>query len=166
MKLPKNIIKKYGISKKAWSIYRARKGKTRTASAGGKVARRRKTTSKSRTRRVMSNQFTPAVGAFLYGAIREATLAKVMDPILSRVPLPGTQYTDEIAMFAGSWALSKGKIPFLNKLKITRSIGRAGMIIEASRVGQQMGARSVNNFVVQTTGGSPASATTSSGLLF
>lgn len=169
-RLPKSIIKKYGISKKAWSVYRAQKGRSRTVSVGGKVAKRRKKSGKkSVARRMASNQFAPAVGAFAYGAMRQATLAKVVDPVLNNIQLPVVgqmaQYTDEAAMFALSWAISKGKVPFVNKVKVSRSIGRAGMLIEASRLGQMIGAQTVNGLVSQFGTSTPAQQQTS-GKLF
>lgn len=132
-KLPKSLIKKYGISKKAWSVYKARKR------GGKKVAKRRTTrrAAKRVYRRSKASAFTPAVGALAYGLGREWTLGR-LDPVLSKVPIAGFQYVDEAAMFALSWALSKGKIPFVNKLKISRSIGKAGMMIEAYRVGASL----------------------------
>ena len=45
--LPKNIIKRYGISKKAWAVYRSQHTAARPASTGGKkVAKRRRASSR------------------------------------------------------------------------------------------------------------------------
>lgn len=129
-KLPKAIIKKYGITKKAWSVYRANK-------RGGKKVAKRKTARKRTYRRKTSASMNPAIGALAYGLGREWTLGK-LDPLLARVPVAGFQYVDEAAMFALSWAMAKGKIPFLNKVKASRAIGRAGMMIEAYRVGSSL----------------------------
>ena len=40
--LPKAIIKKYGITKKAWRVYRGRKGKRRKTTKSRKVSRTRR----------------------------------------------------------------------------------------------------------------------------
>lgn len=65
--LPKSIIKKYGVTKKAWRIYRSRKGKTkkrrrsttkRTKRRSNPVAKRKK---KNRTRN-MTIPLAPTLG--------------------------------------------------------------------------------------------------------
>lgn len=40
-KLPKSIIKKYGISKKAWAVFRGQKKTTKTATRGFKMAKKK-----------------------------------------------------------------------------------------------------------------------------
>lgn len=137
-KLPKEIIKKYGITKKAWSVFRAGKsGASKTMAKTRKAKTSFRSKARSYSRKVSSSPLTPALGALLYGAGRQYTLGK-LDPLLAKIPLAGFQYVDELAMFGLSYALAKGKIPFVSKFPITRSIGRAGMIIEAYRVGASL----------------------------
>lgn len=93
------------------------------------------------------------MGAFVYGVGREWTLGK-LDPLIQKIPIPGVQYTDELAMFGVSWLLAKGKIPVVNKAKISRSVGRAGMMIEAYRIGAMLAA---TNF--QLSGGTTKAGT-------
>lgn len=156
--LPRAIIKKYGVSKKAWAVFRAgRKSQSRTARAVGGVymaARRKKRSGRVRgfARRAAGSALAPAMGALIYGAGREIALAK-LDPLLAKLPLPGVQYADELVMFGLSYALAKGKIPVLNKWAITRSVGRAGMIIEAYRVGASVAPAIVSAIPALASGG-------------
>lgn len=139
-KLPKSIIKKYGISKKAWSVYRAQKGKSRKASVVNKVAKRKRTTVRRSSRRSSKNtEMMANFGAFLYGVGRDQTLGR-LDPLVARLgpQFQSFQYLDEGVMFGLSWALNKGKIPFVNKIPLSKQIGKAGMRIEAYNVGRQM----------------------------
>jgi len=104
------------------------------------VARRRRSVrsvARRVGRRVKSSPLTPAVGAFAYGLGRGLTLSR-LDPLLNRLPIRGARFADEAVMFGLSYLLAKGKIPFLNRVKITRSIGKAGMLVEAFRVGEQL----------------------------
>jgi len=56
--LPKSIIKQYGITKKAWSVYRGRKkSSSRSSKVTGKVKRRTKSLARRRGRRG-SRKFT------------------------------------------------------------------------------------------------------------
>lgn len=75
---------------------------------------------------------TAVVGGMIYGAGREYVSDKLA-PLTARVPAGAL--ADEVVMGAASYFLAKGKIPFLNKIKVTRDIGRAGLMIEAARTG-------------------------------
>ena len=65
--LPKSIIKKYGISKKAWAVYRGKKSKgsnprPKKARKVKKVARRRYSRKRSRRRGGMTIPLAPIIG--------------------------------------------------------------------------------------------------------
>lgn len=49
--LPKSIIKKYGITKKAWQMYRGSKKKTKRKTTKTKTSRRKSKTAKKKTKR-------------------------------------------------------------------------------------------------------------------
>ena len=75
------------------------------------------------------------LGAGLYGLGREY-VSGLISPITNALPLG--QYTDEVAMLITSYGLSKGKIPLLNKIKILREAGKAGIAIESSNIGRML----------------------------
>lgn len=130
-KLPKAIIKKYGISKKAWSVYRSeRKSTTRKVS---KVARKKKSRGK---RKGMNPLMGRMVGGVGYGLAR-GYLNQLAQPLTAKLGVAG-RFADELTMGLISYALATGKIPFLNKMPITREIGKAGLTIEAFSVGQEL----------------------------
>lgn len=64
--LPRSIIKKYGISKKAWDVYRGRKGKKRTSksrrSSNPKRSVKRTARRKRRRRASMTLPVAPLIG--------------------------------------------------------------------------------------------------------
>ena len=66
--LPKSIIKKYGISKKAWRVFRGKKSKSstprtsKTSRKVKKVARRRYSRKRSRRRGGMTIPLAPIIG--------------------------------------------------------------------------------------------------------
>jgi hypothetical protein len=114
-----------------------KKSKTRTRSVK-KMAKKRK------VRRRKSSGFDKGlmglgVGAVAYGYGREYVSDKLQSvtaniPLLSGIGNVG----DEVVMAVFSYALAKGKIPYISKFPITRQIGKAGFVIEASRLGQKM----------------------------
>lgn len=60
--LPKSIIKKYGISKKAWRVYRGQKSSKKSSKRKvKKTAKRRKYSRKKKTRRKRSNKIPISV---------------------------------------------------------------------------------------------------------
>lgn len=73
-----------------------------------------------------------AVGAGLYGAGREK-VSDMLAPYTSRIPL-GT-LSDEAGMAALSYLLATGKIPLVNKVPMSRDVGKAGWMIEWARIG-------------------------------
>lgn len=138
-KLPKNIIKKYGISKKAWSVFRSKKHKPKTTMARRKIKRSRirtrsyfKAKRHSKRSSGLGSLAGTVIGAMAYGAGRQYVSDK-LQPLTAKIP--AGQYADEVAMGGLSYLMMKGKIPLINKLKITRDIGKAGLAIEAARLG-------------------------------
>jgi len=76
-RLPKSLIKKYGISKRAWAEFR--KGKTRKKSSGGyKVAKKK---AKGR-KRSSGNSMMSRVGKILGGAILAGVYEVFVSPMI------------------------------------------------------------------------------------
>lgn len=126
-KLPKSIIKKYGITKKAWSVFRGTK--TKTKKSGGRKMEKKRRSGSSRGGDTLLLQ---AGMAGLYGAARPK-LEQWIQPITSKVPVAGN-YVDEVVLGGFGYLLAKGKVPML-KGKTARAAGKAMLIIEAARVG-------------------------------
>lgn len=150
--LPRSIIKKYGVSKKAWSVFRRQKGTTRTTTkrAGVKTMKRRGAVRRFVKRRSKGlGDLGMIAGGMAYGAVREKFSALVA-PITSKVPLGYT--ADNIVLGGISYLVAKGKIPILNKVKFLRDIGKAGLIIESAFVGQDLmrGTVATNNSAATT----------------
>lgn len=72
----------------------------------------------------------PYLGAGIYGAFR-GRLSNALMPVTSKIPLGGI--SDEVGMFALLWA---GKKFIGNKVPMVGDIARAGMLIEAARIGE------------------------------
>jgi len=125
-KLPKSIIKKYGITKKAWSVFRGTKTKTKK-SGGKKMAKKNKSGSKGGDTLLLQ-----AGTAAVYGAMRPK-LEQWIQPLTSKIPFAGN-YVDEVALGGLGYLIAKGKVPML-KGKTARAAGKAMLIIEAARVG-------------------------------
>jgi len=106
-RLPKNIIAKYGISKKAWQVFRSTRGSKKTQTkttkrTGATMARKHKGKSKGSNMNDMI--VMPVVGA-AYGAIRQ--------PVANMIPDFMGQYTDNAVLGLGSAAVayfSKGAV--------------------------------------------------------
>lgn len=139
--LPKSIIKKYGITKKAWSVYRGKKTKSRSVV---RVAKRRKVRrykarglfKRRRKSKGLGGGITGIViGGVAYGAGRQY-ISNLIAPLTSKLPLG--QYADNVAMGLVSWALATGKIPLIKKIPMSRDIGKAGLAIEAAFAGQDL----------------------------
>jgi len=125
---------------------------TRRASTGKKAAKRY-----GRKGNSNKDAIAALLGGFGYGAVR-GSISNALAPWTSKIP--GGQYTDEIAMAALSYFAAKGKIPLLNKWKFSRTLGKAGMMIEAAMLGEQIGSPIVSKTVGQMTGAATAAPTT------
>lgn len=126
-KLPKSIIKKYGISKKAWSVFRGKKSKK---ARGPTMAKRRGFG--GRRRGGMDPLLGTALAAAVYGGTRER-ISNYISPFTSKVPALGN-YSDEVVLGVAGYLLAKGKVPYL-KGDMARNAGKAVLIIESARVG-------------------------------
>lgn len=124
-KLPKALIKKYGISKKAWAVFRgSRSSKTKRSTTMVK-----KTSSRGKSSNGLMSQ---VLGAVIYGAIR-TPVATAARPISDKLPFG--QLNDEVTMFGLAWVAKKF---FGSKVPLVGNITRAGMLIEAGQAGQSL----------------------------
>lgn len=130
-KLPKSIIKKYGISKKAWSVFR---GQSRTSSSSrGTMAKK----TRSKKKYSSNSNLLMVVGAsMLYGAGR----AKLSQLTQQYIPSFAGQYTDEVVLGLLGWYLSK-------KGGMIGAVGKSALIIESASVGNQLIAPMLNNAI-------------------
>jgi len=91
------------------------------------------------------------IGGAAYGAGRQY----VSNKLATMVPNFAGEWTDEVVMAGISYALARGKVPGLNKIPYSRDIGRAGLAIEAARVGGalvgKMGNGTLTNGSLQAT---------------
>ena len=139
MGLPRAIIKKYGVTKKAWKVFRSKKKGSRTRTTTkrsvSRMAKRKirrsypKAKARSRKKSGGFGKLGKFVGAGIYGASREI-LSNQLAPLTSKIPL-GT-LSDEAGMFAVLWA---GKKFLGRKIPLVNDIANAGMLIEAARIG-------------------------------
>ena len=104
--------------------------KTRTVRARARPSYRVK--AKRRHSKGMNSELKIALGGFGYGAIR-----KPLSDLTSMIPFVGG-FGDEVGLGIASYLMARGKIPLLDKIKITRDIGRAGLAIESARFGEQL----------------------------
>jgi len=132
-KLPKSIIKKYGISKKAWQVYRSKK----SGSGGAKVAKKRRSRKKTKNKGFLSGiaaKVASPAAAVGYGYVRERVSDMIAaTPIGQR--LPASQFTDEATMLGVAWLAQKagaGKNP------IARKVITAAKAVEWARIGETL----------------------------
>lgn len=138
-KLPKSLIKKYGISKKAWSIFRSQKSSSSTKLRKNKqMAKRRRTSRVKSSRRKSSGMSVFGVNlakvgaAGTYGAMRQRVSLWLRDRgIIDKIP--GGAIADEIGMFGGAWLLKKF---VFKKAGFARDVLTFGQAIEAARIGE------------------------------
>ena len=132
-RLPKSIIKQYGISKKAWAVFRSRKSTKKTISPqasrpkkrSGYSMARRKSTSR-RTRRV-SRALKPT--NMIIGAAAYAMLEPTVNNLASRV---GMGMSDDVIKGVGGYFLAK-------KRGIVGGIGSAALTISIYKLAARQG---------------------------
>jgi hypothetical protein len=90
-------------------------------------------------------------GAAVYGAARE-WLSEKLQPITQPVAGVAGGYADEVVLGIAGYLMSKGKIPLLNKVPMSRDIGRAALIIEAARIGSGVAGGVLSKQSTTTTG--------------
>lgn len=99
MKLPKNLILKYGISKKAWQVFKQNKTTSRSVNTMAK----KKGNFKKQGSGVTQPLMLTAAG-FGYGMIR-SWLSEKISPITAKVPFG--QYADNVILGVGGYYLGK-----------------------------------------------------------
>lgn len=127
--LPRALIKKYGVSKKAWSIFRASKGNKTT---GAKTMARKRFSRRAFKRYARSGMNTgTTMGSlllpFLYGAVRP-TIANAVQPLTSKLPFGN--YADEVGMGLLGFVASKWGSGAV------KNAGKTMLQIESYRVGE------------------------------
>lgn len=138
VKLTKAIIKKHGITKKAWRVARQGTKKKSKSSSKPKAKAKIRRTNKVANKKSESKGFKlpsgvgAIIGPLIYGWSRERlSLALSQTRLVQRLPI--TDFTDEGVMLAVNWGARKmgaGKIPILN------NVLRAQKSIEWARIGQ------------------------------
>jgi len=139
--LPKKFAK-LGF-KKGWKAFKMSKSRTTSTKVKRTMAKRAKIRTYGK-RNTMSGDVALIAGSMIYGAGREF-LSQKLEPLTKNIP--AGDFADELTLGTLSYFMAKGKIPVLNKVKITREIGRAGLTIEAARVGAYLGSK----FIPMTT---------------
>lgn len=147
-KLPKSIIRKYGITKKAWRVYRGRKSTTKKVKKRGikTMARRRKRTVRARSRRRKYGGSVKLIqpDAMIYGAGR-GFLSGLVAPLTNMIP--GGFITDEIAMGIANYFIAK------NTSGLIKRAALKGLAIENSNFASSLvgGGLSLGGGQAQTT---------------
>lgn len=149
MRLPKSLIKKYGISKKAWSVFRSRSHKARekevnhmarhrrhrVARAFGRARRSFKRGYKRYSRGEGSISLGVLGGAAVYGAARSQINALVTPKVAPYLPASVAAYADNLVLGGIGWlAAKKGK-------GFVRQLGRDAVIVEAAAAGAKLAAK-------------------------
>jgi len=135
VKLSKAIIKKYGISKKAWAVARKKSKsskrvattRTRIKSKKRKMVRRKRKSTRRRSAKSMK-----FVAPMLYGAARQY-LSSYLVPLTSKIPLGAI--SDEVGIYAASWAAKKYLFKGKSVLRDALSVGQK---IELARIGESV----------------------------
>lgn len=132
MKLPKSIIKKYGISKKAWSVFR---GEKKHSSKGAKTMAKKRHSKRSFGGK-SGGMAGVIIGGGVYGAGR-TYLSNLVAPVTSQ--MPGGVLADNLVLGAICWfAAKKVRNPTI------RNVAKAGLAIEAALAGQDLVANGFN----------------------
>lgn len=150
-KLPKSIIKKYGITKKAWSVFRSgRSSSTRAKTRGGThMAKRR---AGGRLRRVYRSATRGAaipMKDLLYSAgygYARPTIANAMAPVIAYVP--AGQYSDNVTLGLAAYVVNK----FAFGGQIVKDATRAICINEAFLAGAKARAFGLGGMAAASTG--------------
>lgn len=141
--LPKAIIKKYGVTKKAWSVYRGTKSRSRTTSRSSRrtatvnsMAKKRRSYFGKKSRRSSSgNKFKPLMDAAIGGAIVGATLRVV--PQQFNTPLYRIGAGGAAAYFGSGVVKESGKILLgMEAARVTGNV-MGGMTSTATATGSQ-----------------------------
>lgn len=116
-----------------------RRSKTKTRTVVRTVSR---SAPKKMRRRSKSSAFSGltgvVVGGMAYGGLREYASNQLAALTKGTTLSFLGNYSDEVTMGFLSYLMMKGKIPLLNKIPMTREIGKAGLYIESARAGSQL----------------------------
>jgi hypothetical protein len=132
--LPKSIIKKYGISKKAWSVFRGRRTKSRPRSRVSNPKRRVKRTARKKKRRGGGRNIQATifkwlrVGALVGPGVVAATKGGTWEEKASYVLAKYTSYESWNNRFNAA-QLVEGYAPFLAATLATYGIPKIAGII-------------------------------------
>ncbi len=125
MKLPKSIISKYGITKKAWSVFRHRKT-TKTRSVNTMPRHRRRFGHRSSGG---VNPMNMVLASALYGAIRQP-IGNMIQGVVPSGTLSG--YADEAILGVTGYFLAKKGKGFM------KALGMSALVVESASVGHQV----------------------------
>lgn len=137
-KLPKSIIKKYGISKKAWQVFKSGSSKTKTKTRSGTMARRKKSGYKRSSGSIKPMNILLA-GA-LYGAIRP-TVANMLPTFFKF----GAVDSDNVILSGAGYLASRQSNKFIKTLGLVAMSTEAG-IITSGFLTSQLGTNVPDNY--------------------
>lgn len=123
-KLPKSIIKKYGISKKAWSVFRGHKSKSKRRNTMGKRKSYRRSGGSS------GLNLTSLLIAGVYGAARP-TLKNAASSLTARMPFGN--YNENVALGGAALVL-----PMFIKNKMVKQVAQVVQVYEAASAGSKI----------------------------
>jgi hypothetical protein len=153
MKLPKNLIKKYGISKKAWSVFKGTRSKVSrktTIRSVKQMARHRRIKHYSRHSRGLGSKLgslMPILGGAIYGVARPY-LNQAAAPLMAKMPFG--EYNNEILMGGGATLIKMlVKNPTVRGLMTPVQIIEAASAAETATRGLTGGAQSGGNSGLQ-----------------
>jgi len=135
MRLPKNIIKKYGISKKAWNVFKGLKQpiKSIKKTKRSKPMARRKNTFRRASKGIKQSEI---LGAVIYGAIGE----QLLDKGLSMVNMNNQGIQANAVKGVIGYFIAKNTSGFL------KGVGDSAVSISAYKVGKE-GLGSISNLL-------------------
>jgi len=119
-KLPKKIIQKYGITKKAWAVFRGKKA--RKARGGRKMARRKKHYGR---KSAAGSGLATLLYAAVYGAARPYALKGASYAGMDKLPFGS--YNANVALGGAATIL-----PMLVKGKVVKDVSKVVQIFEVA----------------------------------
>lgn len=127
-KLPKALIKKYGISKKAWAIFRGSKSRSTKRVRSSSMAKKRYFGKKSKSG--LGGDMALIFGAGIYGGLRQK-ISEVMMPVTANIPFGNI--ADEIAIGGTAYVLKK---TLAKKFPMIKPVLNAAITVESARIGE------------------------------
>lgn len=139
MGLPKSLIKKYGVTKKAWKIYKSQQHSTnKSAGTAIKTKTTRGVPMAKKRKGFFKKHYSKSAGvspeglilpSMIYGAVREKA-SNMLTPITSKVPLGNV--ADEVVLGGIAYFVAKK----FSSNKMIRDVARAALTVEAARLGE------------------------------